>query len=132
MNYNEVSAKIKNINGTIERLNNQISVEKNRDKTGLKFSGYENYSTPTITKEQWKKAVIKFDAYHGYYGNSSCHDDMCEELSVAVLKALNCLKKEIVSKAIYILEKEKQELAKSAKEEAELILKEYNPELLEK
>jgi len=121
MDYNELLNKIKKLENVKMDLEYQI-ITPQIDKTGLNFRFKE-----VLKSSGFKKALIEFDAHHGYFGHSGCTDDMSTTLAEYVVKALNCLKEEIVKKAKLIVEADKRKLAEKAKKEAKRII-----ELVEK
>lgn len=118
MGYKEICVEIKKIDITISDLENQITTSM-RDKTGMSFTGLAAYNEPKISAG---KAQIQFDAYHGYYGSSSCYGDMSPDLARYVLLAIRSLKNLIISRAIEIAKQERAKLAGKAGEDALRVL----------
>lgn len=126
MDYNKLLNEIKKLEDIKVDLSYQIP-NLQVDKTGLNFRFRE-----VLKSSGFRKALVEFDAYHGYFGNSGCTDDMSTTLAEYVVKALNYLRKEIVEKAKLIIEADKKRLAEEARKEAKRIIelvekeKEYN------
>lgn len=116
MDYKQMKEEIRNVDRTIEALENQIPVKKVRDKCGLNFSLVE------VNKERWKQASVKFGASHGSYGSSSASDDMTLELAKAVTAALIQLERTIIRRAIEILKEKRLKVAAAMAEEAGQII----------
>ena len=122
MDYAQAQKKLSELDIAIEALKNQIHTHKDRDKTGLLFRGQPDYHKPNITGSHWQQAHISFNAYHGFYGNSSCREDMSPDVAFFVVKALNALTDKIVEKAVQIAEEQKSVIAVKIRKEAEKII----------
>ncbi|MHA1329718.1 MAG: hypothetical protein ACTSR2_01450 [Candidatus Hodarchaeales archaeon] len=116
MDYDKLWNEIKRLENIKVDLDYQIPTSQ-RDKTGLNFRFKE-----VLKSSGFKKALIEFDAYHGYFGYSGCTDDMSEMLAKYIVKALNYLKKEIIKKAKLIIDGDKKKLTEEAKIEAQKII----------
>lgn len=112
MNINEAQKQIADIKQAIEGLRLQRT-EGQRDKTGMHFD---------LAKIEGYNAFITFEAYHGYYGNSSVSSDMSPKLADYVARALRELKGAIIQEAIRLAEQDAQRIAKEVAVEAEQLL----------
>jgi len=129
MNYDDIKKEISEIDRTIEGLDSQLcgSAKINTghvDKGGLRFAGCKTYHEPLISKGQshWLEASVSFGAYHGYYGDSNCSEDMSVRLASYILRSLRVLEKDIINKAVELAGKDKKKIADKAREEAQKIL----------
>lgn len=113
MNYEDLVRNIQWLEGVKKGLKNQKTTYHDRDKTGLNFRWMST---------EGRCATLEFDAYHGYYGNSSIYSDMSNDLAKYVAKALNGLTKEIIEKAVALVEEDRKKLALQAKEEAQRVI----------
>ncbi|MBE3140170.1 MAG: hypothetical protein IMZ53_06265 [Thermoplasmata archaeon] len=125
MNYNEIQSEIKRLQGLSEDVDSQIG-ERHRDidKCGMSFR-YLDYDKKikSCGHHDWPEAIVKFDAYHGYWGNSGCSNDMTEDFADIILEALNdkSIRLSIIMKAKKLIAEKIVKLAKSALEESEKI-----------
>lgn len=112
MNINDAQKQIADIKQAIEGLRLQRT-EGQRDKTGMYFA---------VAKIDRDSAYITFEAYHGYYGNSSVSSDMSPKLANYVVRALRELKWAIIQEAIWLAEQDAQLIAKEVEAEAKHLL----------
>lgn len=76
----------------------------------------------------WCNAILAVEAVHGYYGRSSCYDDMSETMASYLVQALDIMKVKIADKAIELIQKDINTLKREAAEEAKKVLGEMGHE----
>ncbi len=120
MNYDDLLKKV----GQLEATKNSIDKQRGGrhrdiDKCGFgfRFADAEN-KLRRSNHHDWPEAVIVFGAYSGYYGSSSCSNDMDEFMAQYIIKALNVIQTPIIDAALNIIDAEIQLVAQQAAEEA--------------
>ena len=124
MDYNEIKQAIDRLKRTINNIDSQRGDRhRNIDKCGFCFD-YANKESHLRNSGHhgWPEAVIRFEAYSGYYGSSSCSNVLDEQMADYIIKALSALKQEIIDKAIKLVEMDIKKLSKKAVDEANEIL----------
>ncbi|MCK5016261.1 MAG: hypothetical protein KAS32_04240 [Candidatus Peribacteraceae bacterium] len=123
--FETVKREIEKYKWASKHLEFQIAIPKKIDKCGLEFQKGDQLSK----SGNYFKATIQFGARHGYYGDSSCSDDMSDEVAECVFVALRTMHDDIVHEAIKVANKRARQQANIAKDEAEEILKLCNGEI---
>lgn len=102
----------------IKDFENQIPIDRDRDKTDLQRWAFEGLTSAG----NWGKLRLTVGMSHGYYGNSSASDDCSEEAGIELAITLSGLRDQIVKDTVSRLESQIKEAARQAEQEAKDVL----------